>query len=142
MADRVLYSRRAGVLLDISMTEFRIGTSAFTATGWLGSFYPKGTQPRDFLTYYASKFSTVEIDSTFYQTPSRSTVIGWADKTREEFVIASKVPQTITHEKCLEDCENELAHFVSTMELLGKPKLGPMLLQFPYFNKGAFKTGD
>jgi uncharacterized protein YecE (DUF72 family) len=65
------------------MTELRIGTSAFTAAGWLGSFYPKGTKPKDFLTYYATKFSTVEIDSTFYHAPAPSFVSSWADKTPE-----------------------------------------------------------
>ncbi len=54
------------------MAVLRIGTSAFTAAGWEGSFYPPGMQPRDFLTYYATKFDTVEIDSTFYRTPSRA----------------------------------------------------------------------
>jgi Protein of unknown function DUF72 len=46
-----------GILLD---------TSAFTANGWEGSFYPPGMKSRDFLSYYASQFVTVEIDSTFY----------------------------------------------------------------------------
>ncbi|MGH9747103.1 MAG: DUF72 domain-containing protein [Candidatus Acidiferrales bacterium] len=123
------------------MGELRIGTSAFTANGWVGSFYPKGMQPRDFLTYYAANFSTVEIDSTFYHTPSRSTVIGWAEKTPKGFLIAAKVPQVITHEKCLVDCEDDLREFVSAMELLDD-KLGPMLLQFAYFNKEKFKTGE
>ena len=124
------------------MADFRIGTSAFTATGWPGSFYPKGMKASEYLTYYATRFSTVEIDSTFYRPPSRSTVLGWADKTRDGFLIASKVPGAITHEKCLENCEDDIGCFVSTMELLGNDKLGPMLLQFPYFNKKAFKTGD
>jgi hypothetical protein len=41
-----------------------LGTSAFTAAGWGGSFYPRGMQARDFLTYYATQFATVEVDST------------------------------------------------------------------------------
>jgi hypothetical protein len=72
-----------------AMTELRIGTSAFTANGWQGSFYPSGMKPRDYLTYYATKFNIVEIDSTFYRTPSRSTVTGWPDKTPEGFLIAA-----------------------------------------------------
>jgi uncharacterized protein YecE (DUF72 family) len=47
-----------------------LGTSAFGAEGWIGSFYPKGMQPRHFLSYYATKFNTVELDNTFYRTPS------------------------------------------------------------------------
>jgi uncharacterized protein YecE (DUF72 family) len=52
------------------MMGLRIGTSAFTAAGWEGSFYPKGMKSADYLTYYATKFNTVEIDSTFYRTPA------------------------------------------------------------------------
>jgi uncharacterized protein YecE (DUF72 family) len=118
-----------------------LGTSAFTAAGWEGSFYPAGMQPRDFLTYYATKFDTVEVDSTFYRTPAISTVDGWASKTPQGFVFALKVPQVITHEKVLLDCEGEFSNFVDTVGRLGNDKLGPMLLQFPYFNKMAFKRG-
>ena len=52
------------------MTKIRMGTSAFTAAGWEGSFYPAGMKPADYLTYYATKFDTVEVDSTFYRTPA------------------------------------------------------------------------
>jgi uncharacterized protein YecE (DUF72 family) len=123
------------------MTEFRIGTSAFTAAGWPGTFYPEGMKPADYLTYYATKFSTVEIDSTFYRTPSAKTVEGWRAKTPPGFMISAKVPQEITHEKCLEDCEGDFDEFIGTMSILGD-RLGLLLLQFPYFNKEAFKTPD
>jgi uncharacterized protein YecE (DUF72 family) len=122
------------------MNGILLGTSAFTAMGWEGSFYPKGMKPAEFLTYYATKFDTVEVDSTFYRTPAISTVNGWANKTPEGFVFALKVPQVVTHEKVLLDCEAEFGHFVDTAAILDD-KLGPMLLQFPYFNKMAFKSG-
>jgi uncharacterized protein YecE (DUF72 family) len=121
------------------MTELRIGTSAFTAKGWVGSFYPKGMQPRDFLSYYATQFDTVEVDSTFYRTPALSTVEGWNLKTPPGFLLSAKVPQVITHEKVLVDCEDDLNHFLKTMDALGD-KLGPLLFQFGYFNQKAFKT--
>jgi len=117
-----------------------LGTSAFTADGWEGVFYPKGMKPADYLTFYATKFDTVEIDSTFYRTPSAATVNGWARKTPDNFIFAVKVPQVVTHEKMLQACESEFKNFVETMELLGD-KLGPMVLQFPYFNKTKFKSG-
>jgi uncharacterized protein YecE (DUF72 family) len=115
----------------------RLGTSAFTAAGWPGTFYPKGLPEREYLTYYATKFDTVEIDSTFYRTPSLSTVKGWYSKTPKGFLFAAKVPQIITHEKVLRDCENELAQFLKVMDALGD-KLGPLLFQFGYFNKKVF----
>jgi len=58
------------------MADIRIGTSAFTANGWPGTFYPDGLPEREYLTYYATKFDTVEVDSTFYRTPSKATVQG------------------------------------------------------------------
>ena len=120
--------------------EIRVGTSAFTAAGWEGSFYPSGMKPADFLTSYATRFNTVEVDSTYYRTPSASTVRGWATKTPDNFIFALKVPQQITHEKVLVDCEKDFENFVEVMSGLGK-KLGPMLLQFPYFSRAKFKTG-
>jgi len=117
----------------------RVGTSAFTADGWEGSFYPAGMGAREYLSYYATQFDTVEIDSTFYRTPSLSTVKGWYEKTPANFLFAAKVPQVITHEKVLVDCDAEFEEFVSRMAVL-KEKLGPLLLQFPYFNKLAFKS--
>ena len=123
------------------MAELRIGTSAFTAEGWVGSFYPAGTQPRDFLSFYATKFDTVELDNTFYRTPAISTVEGWNLKTPSGFLFTAKIPQVITHEKVLVDCEDDLKHFLNTMDALGD-KLGPLLFQFGYFNKKAFKTQE
>jgi uncharacterized protein YecE (DUF72 family) len=121
------------------MAEIRIGTSAFTAEGWQGSFYPKGIQPREQLSYYAKQFNTVELDNTFYRTPSAATVRGWYEKTPMDFLFAAKVPQVITHEKVLVDCDAEWKNFLATMDILGD-KLGPLLFQFGYFNKNAFKS--
>jgi len=119
----------------------RLGTSAFTAAGWEGSFYPEGMKPAEYLSFYAQQFDTVEVDSTYYRTPSAATVRGWDAKTPPGFLFAAKVPQVVTHEKALVDCENEFQEFVERMQLLGE-KLGVLLLQFPYFNKAAFASGD
>ncbi len=125
----------------VTIPGLRIGTSSFTAAGWSGPFYPPELKPREYLTYYATKFNTVEVDSTFYATPSVSTVNGWRDKTPEGFIIAAKVPQVITHEKVLLDCEPEFVEFVDTMRLLGD-KLGSLVLQFPYFNEAHLSAKD
>jgi len=117
-----------------------MGTSAFTAKGWEGTFYPSGMKPAQFLTHYAKRFRTVEVDSTFYGTPPVTRVRGWYDRTPADFVFAAKVPQVITHEKVLVDCDGEFQEFVKRMEALGE-KLGPLLLQFGYFNPSVFKSG-
>jgi uncharacterized protein YecE (DUF72 family) len=41
------------------MPELRVGTSAFTAAGWPGSYYPDGMKPAEYLTFYATRFKTV-----------------------------------------------------------------------------------
>jgi len=45
--------------------KIHLGTSAFTAPRWPGSFYPAGIQPSEYLTFHAEHFDTVEVDSTF-----------------------------------------------------------------------------
>jgi uncharacterized protein YecE (DUF72 family) len=117
----------------------RIGTSAFTADGWEGTFYPNGMKPAEYLNHYAAQFDTVEVDSTFYRTPAASTVLGWAKKTPPSFTFALKVPQVITHERCLSNCDAEFEEFLERASLLGD-KLGPLLIQLPYFNKDAFAS--
>jgi uncharacterized protein YecE (DUF72 family) len=118
-----------------------LGTSAFTANGWTGAFYPPGMKPRDFLTYYATQFKTVEIDSTYYATPSASTVTNWYERTSPDFIFAAKVPQVVTHEKVLKDCNAEFDEFIDRMGLLNE-KLGPLLLQFPSFNKYEIQADE
>jgi len=119
----------------------RLGTSAFTAAGWEGSFYPAGMKPADYIGYYGQHFDTVEVDSTFYRTPAPAMVRRWKEQTPAGFLFAAKVPQRITHEQVLVDCEDDLKHFLAVMDQL-EEKLGPLLFQFPYFNKKAFATVD
>jgi uncharacterized protein YecE (DUF72 family) len=112
----------------------RLGTSSWSADSWVGPFYPPGTAPGDYLAHYAQKFDTVEIDATFYRIPPLAMVEGWKRKTPEGFLFATKAPQAITHEKRLEGAEEDLKAFLKVMEPLGD-RLGPILFQFPYFNK-------
>src|SRR5262245_10478127 len=74
------------------------GTSSFTADGWQGTFYPANLKSSDYLRHYATRFPTVEIDSTFYGTPKPERVRVWYDRTPPDFVFAAKVPQIITHD--------------------------------------------
>jgi uncharacterized protein YecE (DUF72 family) len=119
--------------------EIRLGTSSFTADGWNGSFYPKGMKSSEYLRYYSSRFDTVEVDSTFYRCPTMEAVKHWALKTPPGFIFSLKIPRTITHEKVLVECDKEFEEFVSAADVLGE-KLGPMVFQFPYFNKDVFNS--
>jgi uncharacterized protein YecE (DUF72 family) len=116
-----------------------VGTSSWSNSDWLGSFYPPNLKPGQFIEAYARTFRAVEIDSTYYGAPAPHVVAGWREKTPSGFVFAAKVPGVITHEKILKDCQSEFTTFLRTMELLGD-RLGPLLLQFPYFNQNVFPS--
>lgn len=111
-----------------------LGTQGWSYKSWDGVFYPPGTLSTKYLAEYAKKLHAVEIDSTFYATPRASTVKQWDLATPDEFRFTAKFPQKITHEKMLKQVGQDVALFLDTMSQLG-PKLGPLLLQFPY----AFK---
>lgn len=117
--------------------QLRLGTSSWSSEDWVGVFYPEGTAPGDFIAEYAKHFDTVEVDSTFYRSPSPAMVKNWARRAPPGFTFAANVPRSITHDKVMQDCEDDLKEFLGVMDLLGD-KLGPLLLQFPYFNKQAF----
>ncbi len=113
------------------MAELYIGTQGFAFKDWVGSFFPRNTPPSRYLTYYSRWFRTVEIDSTFYGIPKRTTVRGWRQRTSPGFRFAAKFPRAITHERMLVDCDELARIFIEVMRLLGD-KLGPLLLQFSY----------
>ena len=117
---------------EISPPEDRLylGTSGWSYEDWEGTVYPPGTPPAGRLAEYVKNFATVEIDSTFYGTPRRSTVARWREVAPRGFLFAAKFPREITHEKVLVDCRRETEAFVRTMRDLDD-KLGPLLLQLP-----------
>jgi uncharacterized protein YecE (DUF72 family) len=128
---------RALSLVSPRIPNLRLGTSSWSSEDWVGTFYPPGTATADFLPAYAQRFDTVEVDSTYYRIPSESMVRNWRARTPPGFMFAAKFPQVITHEKVLTDCREDLAEFLRVMARL-EDRLGPLLLQFPYFNKQAF----
>lgn len=120
----------------------RLGACSWTAKGWESAFYPKGMKSTDYLGYYAQRYATVEIDSTFYAVPAKSTILKWRDATPAGFIFAAKFPQLVTHQKVLTDCFADAMDFLHAMSHL-EDKMGPLLLQFPYFaaKRGLTLTG-
>ena len=119
-----------------------LGTSSWSSKDWEGVFYPPGTAPADYLSHYATRYRSVEVDSSFYRPPTLSMTRRWRQALPEGFLMAAKVPRVITHEKGLVDCAEDLAEFLSSMDHL-EDRLGPLLFQFPYYNKASGVTvGD
>jgi uncharacterized protein YecE (DUF72 family) len=106
------------------------GTSGYSYPAWKGHFYPEDLPPKKFLSFYASRFSTVEINNTFYRMPSAKLVQAWADEVPDGFTFAIKAPQRITHQKRLKECEQPLEWLFAAIEILAE-KQGPILFQLP-----------
>lgn len=112
------------------MGKLHLGTIGWSYNFWKGKFYPNKVASKDFLEYYATKFDTVEVDSTFYRIPTTQAVTKWESQTPDNFLFSFKFPRVITHIKMLKDCERETNLFLERTNLLGR-KLGALLLQFP-----------
>ncbi len=70
-----------------------LGTSGWSYADWEGTLYPQGLPAASRLAEYAMHYVTVEIDSTFYDTPRRSTAEKWREIVPEGFRFAAKFPQ-------------------------------------------------
>ena len=109
----------------------RIGTSGYVYPHWRsGVFYPAGLHARDELGWYASRFSTVELNNPFYRAPTPDTFARWRDATPEDFLFAVKVNRVVSHVLRLGDVGEPLADFLRPARRLGE-KLGPLLVQLP-----------
>jgi len=115
----------------LSKTHALIGTSGWTYDGWRGLFYPDDVRKKDWLRYYASRFSTTEINGSFYRTPTLEAVRGWRNNTPKHFGFAWKASKFITHWKRLSSkSENSIALMETRLKALG-PKVVAILFQLP-----------
>jgi uncharacterized protein YecE (DUF72 family) len=109
----------------------RIGISGWRYAGWRGVFYPPKLAQRRELEFAASRFSTVEINGTFYSLQKPQYFRDWSAQTPEHFIFGVKGSRYLTHMLKLRNAEKPLANFFASGLLeLGK-KLGPILWQFP-----------
>ena len=77
--------------------RLRIGTSGYSYKEWKGVFYPEDAPASGMLKFYAGRFSTVEINNTFYRMPQASVMASWAEQVPDGFTFALKASQRITH---------------------------------------------
>ncbi|MGZ4290713.1 MAG: DUF72 domain-containing protein [Gaiellaceae bacterium] len=72
----------------------KVGTSGWSYPSWAPGFYPDGLAPAEFLGFYASRFDTVELNSTGYRLPSADQFRRWADAVPDGFEFAVKFSLT------------------------------------------------
>ncbi|MGZ4291861.1 MAG: DUF72 domain-containing protein [Gaiellaceae bacterium] len=91
------------------MAAIRIGTCSWADEALSKHWYPPGVPARARLPYYAERFSTVEVDSTYYRVPDEKMVRGWAERTPDGFVMHVKAFGLMTrHPVKLEQVPPEL----------------------------------
>ncbi len=107
-----------------------VGTSGWQYGHWRGTFYPAGVRQADWLEYYASRFATVELNTTFYRQPRPETFDAWLKRTPEDFVFAVKASRYLTHVRRLRDPRPSVETLLAGARHL-RDALGPVLLQLP-----------
>jgi uncharacterized protein YecE (DUF72 family) len=112
----------------MSTTLFYVGTSGWTYDHWRGDFYPMKLARTRWFDYYAERFTSVEVNATFYRVFTDTTFEKWRTQVGPDFRYVLKVPRQITHEKHLAGCEEEIRGFCRSASLLGD-QLGMLLLQ-------------
>ena len=114
----------------MAIDGYYLGCPGWGVKTWVGRLFPTGTRPTEFLERYARVFNTVEGNTTFYALPAAETVARWRDQVPADFRFCFKFPRTITHDKLLVDCADEVATFLDRVAPLGD-KLGTVFLQLP-----------
>ena len=116
------------------MATVSVGTSGFGSKEWKGRFYPQDLPDKEMLTYYASRLSTVEIDSTFYRMPTTAILDAWIRAVPSGFRFVIKAPQQITHRQRLRVPSEALSHLTSVLTVL-EERLAFVAYQLPPFSR-------
>lgn len=110
--------------------RIRAGTSGWSYKEWKGHLYPEKLPAKDMLRFYATRFSTVEVNNSFYRMPTRTTLESWFADVPDDFSFVLKASQRITHIKRLKDVGESVQYLIENSAALGT-KLGPYLFQLP-----------
>ncbi|MCU0310981.1 MAG: DUF72 domain-containing protein [Acidimicrobiales bacterium] len=122
--------------------KVHVGCSGWSYPEWRGLVYPAELPAPRWLATYATRFDTVEINSTFYRLPAQTTVDRWAADAPPGFTFAVKVGQFGSHRKKLTDPATWLANHLDRVRRLGA-HLGPNLVQLPpRWKRNANRLGE
>ncbi|MDX2081628.1 MAG: DUF72 domain-containing protein [Terrimicrobiaceae bacterium] len=113
------------------MSDFRVGVSGWTYSGWRKVFYPDDLPQRCELEYASRAFRAIEINGTHYSLQRPETFAEWHARTPDDFVFTVKAGRYITHMRKLVNVEAPVANFFASGLLALREKLGSILWQFP-----------
>ena len=105
----------------------RIGCAGWSIASAHAALFGAGDS---MLARYATRFDTVEINSSFYRHHQPRTYERWAATVPDGFRFSAKLPRTVTHDARLIGARDVLARFLDEIAALGH-KLGGVLVQLP-----------
>lgn len=111
--------------------DVRVGISGWTYAPWRGVYYPTGLAHRRELEYASRRFTSIEVNGSFYSLQKPRSWQAWREQTPDGFLFSVKGGRFITHMKKLRDVETPLANFFASGLLALGDKLGPVLWQLP-----------
>lgn len=119
------------------------GTSGFAYPSWKPEFYPEKLAAAKFLSYYATRLNTVEVNYTYRRLASAATFEKWIAATPDGFLFLPKAHMKITHQLKLEDAEDFTRVFLESLNpLRTAARLGPILFQLaPSFKADNDRLG-
>lgn len=75
-----------------NVDRLSVGSSGWSYPSWRPDFYPAGLAPEDFLSFYAERLPSVELNSTGYRLPAEEQFALWAEQVPDGFRFAVKMP--------------------------------------------------
>lgn len=105
--------------------EVYVGCAKWNKTDLKGFYLPK---TKDELAYYATQFNSIELNATYYNTPSKEQVRIWKDKTPADFRFFPKITQSISHYSRLLNTEEKVKDYTDSIAFF-EEKLGCVFLQ-------------
>jgi uncharacterized protein YecE (DUF72 family) len=107
-----------------------VGTSGFAYQGWVPRFYPAGTPSGRFLEHYATRLNTVELNNTFYRSPSAAAVAGWLTATPADFRFSVKAQRGGSYRALQVDPSASVPWLTAPYRAFGA-RLGTVLFRVP-----------
>jgi uncharacterized protein YecE (DUF72 family) len=116
--------------MESRVGTIRVGIGGWTYAPWRGVFFPVGLPHAKELEYASTRLTSIEINGTFYRTPSPATFRKWARQVPDAFVFSVKGPRFVTHRRELSEAGDSIKRFFDSGVLELGDRLGPILWQF------------
>ena len=120
-------------MVEQEAVDLRIGTSGYSYSDWRKVFYPDDVGQKDFLTYYSSRFHTVELNFSYYRMPTSRQMSGMVVRSGPVMDFSIKAHQSLTHQVEADSWPDSLREYREAVTpLLEAGRLAAVLCQFPH----------